>query len=74
MNKNCEIIKDLLPLYVDRLTSEESNKLIEEHINACDKCKEMLENMKMEETSNSDEIKTIDYLKKVKVSLTKECI
>ncbi|MDD2498630.1 MAG: zf-HC2 domain-containing protein, partial [Desulfitobacteriaceae bacterium] len=31
----CEIIKDLLPSYIDGLTSSESNLQIEEHLNNC---------------------------------------
>lgn len=44
----CEIIKDLLPSYIDDLTSAESNAEIEEHLKTCSKCKEVLEQMKVE--------------------------
>ncbi|WP_027398397.1 zf-HC2 domain-containing protein [Anaerovorax odorimutans] len=44
----CEIIKDLLPSYIDNLTSTESNLEIEEHLKTCSKCKETLELMKAE--------------------------
>ena len=27
----CEVVRDLLPLYIDNLTSEDSNKEIEKH-------------------------------------------
>ena len=43
---NCDIIKDLIPLYIDECCSEESKQQIEEHINNCDKCKKHLEDMK----------------------------
>ena len=39
---NCEIIKDLLPLYVDKLVSEETKNIVEEHIEECDNCKSTL--------------------------------
>ena len=40
MNKiPCAIIKDLLPLYIDGLTSEETNALVEEHLAECDGCR-----------------------------------
>ena len=42
---NCNIVKDLLPLYIDGCCSEESKKCVEEHIKACDKCKKVLEDM-----------------------------
>ena len=31
----CEVIRDLFPSYIDGLTSEESNELIEEHLEEC---------------------------------------
>lgn len=45
MNIKCNIIQDLLPLYVDGCCSEESCKLIEEHIAECKECKLSLEQM-----------------------------
>ncbi|MBQ8814636.1 MAG: zf-HC2 domain-containing protein [Lachnospiraceae bacterium] len=41
----CEIIRDLLPLYADGLTSAESNQLIEEHIQACAECAALAKSM-----------------------------
>ena len=32
MNKECEVIRDLLPLYVDEVCSGTSRELIEEHL------------------------------------------
>ena len=46
---NCEIIKDILPLYIDNACSEESKTLIEEHIKTCRNCKSLLSLMKEEE-------------------------
>ena len=43
MNKdNCEIIKDLLPLYEEDLLSEESKSLVINHIKTCDECRKYL--------------------------------
>ncbi len=44
----CEIIKDLLPSYIDGLTSAESNAEIEEHLETCEECREALDQMKAE--------------------------
>ena len=41
----CEIIRDLLPSYVDGLTSEESNREIETHIAGCEPCRKVLKQM-----------------------------
>lgn len=42
----CEIIRDLMPLYVDGLTGEESNIFINHHIYTCAECRELLEHMR----------------------------
>ncbi|MGN0475510.1 MAG: zf-HC2 domain-containing protein [Acutalibacteraceae bacterium] len=41
----CDTVKDLLPLYVDKLTSEASNQSIDEHIAECEDCRAALERM-----------------------------
>lgn len=46
MGITCSVIKDLLPLYVDDVLSEDSRKLVEEHLAGCDDCKEAYENLK----------------------------
>lgn len=41
----CEIIKDLLPLYVDGMVSDVSRKSIEKHLIHCTNCNEVYCNM-----------------------------
>lgn len=53
----CEIIRDLLPLYLDRLTSEESNQAILEHLDGCEPCKEILGQMQEEMETKTEETK-----------------
>ena len=48
MKITCEVIKDLLPSYVDGLTSPQSNQLIEEHLDTCKDCREFLAQMQEE--------------------------
>ncbi len=43
---NCNIVKDLIPLYIDGCCSEESSKIVEEHIRDCNDCKKLLKDMK----------------------------
>ncbi len=45
MNK-CDIVKDLIPLYVDELVTEDSKQFIENHINSCQDCSTYLQNLK----------------------------
>lgn len=47
----CGIIKDLLPSYVDGLTSDVSNHVIEDHLEKCAECRKYLEEMESELTS-----------------------
>lgn len=47
MNKeNCEVINDLLPLYIDDICSEESKKIVELHLKECDNCNNLYQMMK----------------------------
>lgn len=43
---DCELVKDLLPNYIDNLTSKKTNEFIEAHINECSECKLLLDEMK----------------------------
>ncbi len=38
MKLDCNVIQDLLPLYIDDVCSEQSRKLVEEHIKECEIC------------------------------------
>ena len=42
---NCEIIKDLLPLFKDEVVSASSIKMIEEHLKTCENCKAEFEKL-----------------------------
>lgn len=50
MYNNCNIVNDLLPLYADNVLSEDSKRLVEEHLSSCDKCKDQFDKMKTEVT------------------------
>jgi predicted anti-sigma-YlaC factor YlaD len=39
MKKDCEIVNDLLPLYIDDVCSKSSRGLVEEHLKNCKNCK-----------------------------------
>ena len=64
--RDCKIVQDLLPNYIEKLTNEETNLFIEEHLKDCRECRSILENMKKdikidEEKRDSREV---DYIKK----------
>ena len=48
----CELVRDLFPSYIDDLTSDVTNILLEEHVKECEKCREIL-GMMQETTAGS---------------------
>lgn len=64
--KDCKIVQDLLPNYIDNLTTKESNEFIENHIKECEECNKVLENMKkdLKINDNKKEKKVINFIKK----------
>lgn len=46
MKYECNMIRDLLPLYEDGACSEESSKAVEEHLSECPDCKDLLSKLK----------------------------
>lgn len=64
--KDCKIIQDLLPNYIENLTNEETNIFIEEHLKECDDCKKILDNMKkdLNISTSKRNSKEVNYIKK----------
>lgn len=50
----CEVVRDLLPLYDEKLCSPESAELVEEHIKTCADCKALLEKLPKTELPKAD--------------------
>jgi len=48
MEVNCNIIKDLLPLYADDLASEDTRALVSSHVDCCESCKTALRELQGE--------------------------
>lgn len=46
MRNECNIIRDILPLYIDEIVSEDTISFVEEHLEKCAACRAELENMK----------------------------
>lgn len=46
MSKQCDIVQDLLPLYVDGACSESSAEMIKEHLEICADCRAIYEQMR----------------------------
>ena len=77
----CEVVRDLLPSYVDGLTNDVSNQAVEQHIKICENCRKLYH--EMQETVNGEYLSEqdleqmgqkanfkvpseIDYLKKIR--------
>lgn len=78
MKYDCEIIKDLLPLYCDGVCSEQSKNAVEEHLEGCEICKNIksdFENHNLNPNINVKEEKSkikiiMDIRKKIAVKKT----
>ena len=46
MKINCNVIRDLLPLYADQICSNESKELVDEHLAECGNCSALLRQMR----------------------------
>ncbi len=45
---DCNVIADLIPLYIDDTCSRESAELVEEHVKTCGDCSKLMERMRAE--------------------------
>lgn len=64
----CAVVQDLLPNYLEGLTSEETNRAIEAHLAACPDCAAHKSAMAGEAPAaeTAEQAREVDYLKKVK--------
>ena len=53
MNMDCDVIRDLLPLYADDACSEQSRTLVNEHLLDCADCRDMLRKLRENEIENN---------------------
>ncbi len=53
MKTACGVVRDLLPLYAEKLTGEESNALVREHVAECKDCAEYLDKLQLPVDSDS---------------------
>lgn len=60
---SCEVIADLMPLVRDQVASEESERLVTEHLRECADCRREFEEMDMKETTVNEK-KIISSMKK----------
>lgn len=63
MKLNCNVIRDLLPLYADQICSEESRELVEEHLAECGDCSALLQQIHSMELETHLKVETEDVLR-----------
>ena len=72
----CEVIQDLLPLYVDNCCSEVSREIVGEHLEQCEECRKFAESLKTELSIDRDEkdlyIQEENLLKNSRKAMKKE--
>lgn len=70
MKPNCDIIKDLLPLYCDGVCSDASKSAIQEHIEECSSCNEVYKNLTADSLcpviNTDDEENKVRFMKDIK--------
>lgn len=62
----CEVVRDLLPLYDEKLCSAESAAIVEEHIKTCAACRSLLEKLPKAELpkADTDALKPFEKIKR----------
>lgn len=70
MKMTCNIVRDLVPSFVDEICSEDSRELINEHIQTCKSCRDYLESLRkpllsINLTNENDKIKAQKPFKKL---------
>ncbi len=68
MKYNCELIRDLLPLYQDGICSQSSKAAVEEHLSECEGCSSYLESLRsgeeLEQVMSAEKNEALDSQKK----------
>ena len=70
MKHNCEIVRDLLPLYAEQIASPASTALVEEHLAECPACRAELQRMEKPVTVQP-EPQADAPLKTIQIALTR---
>ena len=63
---DCDIIQDLLPNYIEKLTSENTKEYITKHLSECEKCSNIYNKLNNMSNNDEDARKFINYSKKFK--------
>lgn len=62
MTFDCDVVRDLLPLYVDEACSEKSRDMVETHLQECPACRDILERIRRTEIDEDLQIEKAEVL------------
>ncbi|MDE5780161.1 MAG: zf-HC2 domain-containing protein [Lachnospiraceae bacterium] len=74
-NINCNIVKDILPLYFDKVVSKDTIEMVEEHLKSCENCQKEASVMKKDfvmPVNQSIQLDEAKMLKKFKMHFRKK--
>jgi len=63
MNENCDVIRDLLPLYADDVCSPGSRAAVEAHIRDCEECRKLLDSLRDSRIEDKLEAEKADVIR-----------
>lgn len=63
---SCDLVRDLLPGYVEGLASQATTEAVENHLKDCDKCKQLIDSVLGKSEKDNASIRDIDYLKTIR--------
>lgn len=71
MKLSCKVIEDILPMYYDKVCSNETAELIDEHLNECPRCSHILSELHAEIATPQKNVDDIKPLKRIQKSYKK---
>lgn len=74
MTHKCELIEDLLPLYIEDACSGESGRIIKEHLEECPQCRRLLHRLGRDTFSRPEEPGVEEVLKRTSYILSKRAV
>ncbi|MCH5287100.1 MAG: zf-HC2 domain-containing protein [Christensenellaceae bacterium] len=66
MKHECDIVRDLMPLVADGTASEKSRAMVDEHIDECEPCREMFDEMRQEVKTEAPQAQAEKLVKKLR--------
>ena len=64
MKLSCGIVRDLLPLYAEQMTGEETNAAVREHLEGCPACSQALKELEKTTPAPTEDVQAMQKLKK----------